>query len=100
MAENSTRLSGYAVAYYLITTILAIINGIIFTLIIKPGSITGSSKGDFVANVKVNQAKSDFGENNKKSVADGLLDIIRNCFPPNIVEAMIDQTTTYRACSD
>merc|ERR1711981_858354 len=55
MAENSTKLSGYAVAYYLITTIIAIINGIIFSVIIRPGKVESTTdKASFVANVDAN----------------------------------------------
>merc|ERR1711981_555864 len=61
MAENSTVLSGYAVAYYLITTIVAIINGIIFSVIIRPGKLSdGKSKDDVLLEVDENQAKADF----------------------------------------
>ena len=31
-----------------------------------------------------------------KGVADGLLDIVRNCFPRNVVEATFNQASTYR----
>lgn len=87
MAESGGKLSGYAIGYYLTTTILAIINGIIFSLIIKPGR-----SDTFDANLI--QTSKEITE--RKGVADGLLDIIRNCFPPNIIEAAVDQARTYR----
>ena len=86
MAESGGKLSGYAIVYYLSTTVLAIINGIIFSLIIKPG------KGNF----KVEDVNTSREITQRKGVADGLLDIIRNCFPPNIIEAAIDQASSYR----
>lgn len=87
MAETGGKLIGWAVAYYLTTTILAIINGIIFAVIIKPGKRNTNIKNDVIT---INTVTA------KKTVVDGLLDIIRNCFPPNIIEATIDQTSTFR----
>jgi len=91
MAESGGKLSLYAVVYYLTTTILAIINGIIFSLIIKPGRRVNPTDNNITVTRSINQ---------RKGVADGLLDIVRNCFPPNIIEATIDQASTSRKFPD
>lgn len=87
MSETRTKMMGWAVGYYLLTTILAIINGIIFAVIVKPGQRqTTAIRTNTTYNVNARE----------QSVADGLLDIVRNCFPPNIVHAMIQQATSAR----
>lgn len=91
MAESGGKLSLYAVAYYLTTTILAIINGIVFSLIIKPGRRVNPTDNKITVTRSITQ---------RKGVADGLLDIVRNCFPPNIIEATIDQASTNRVFPD
>ena len=72
MAENSSQLSVYAIAYYLTTTVIAIILGIVMSLIIKPGSRISSADQTALESLYNNETR----EGN--SVADGLLDIIRN----------------------
>uniref|UniRef100_A0A061QLM1 Amino acid transporter n=1 Tax=Cupiennius salei TaxID=6928 RepID=A0A061QLM1_CUPSA len=82
-----TRLTGKiglrAVGYYLCTTVLAIILGIILVSSIRPG--VGQS--------------SDLQDDNKKATKlslpeDTMMDLIRNMFPPNIMEATIKQSST------
>lgn len=83
LAESSGVLSLYAVIYYLTTTILAIILGIIMSVAIKPGK-------------NVNRAGTQSSSKSlpTKSVADGLLDIIRNMFPNNIIQASFEQASS------
>merc|ERR1712048_614451 len=85
MSASAGKLAGFAMGYYILTTVLAIINGIITAVIFKPGS--NLNKGA-VTTIKAITTK--------KTVVDGLLDIVRNCFPPNIVEAAIDQAVSTR----
>jgi len=85
LAGSSGKLSIYAVIYYLTTTIIAIIIGIIVSVAIKPGS-----------NVDRDEVASGAAVTQRKSVVDGLLDIVRNCFPDNIIEATFDQASTAR----
>lgn len=85
LAGNSGKLSLYAVGYYLTTTVLAIILGIVISVIIKPGS-----------NVTRDEINTSREITERKSVVDGLLDIVRNCFPDNIIEATFDQASTAR----
>ncbi|XP_077882393.1 excitatory amino acid transporter 5 isoform X2 [Ictidomys tridecemlineatus] len=80
-AKTSSRLGILTVAYYLWTTFLAVIVGIIMVSIIHPGGA----------------AQKEITEQSGKPVmssADALLDLIRNMFPANLVEATFKQYRT------
>ena len=85
LAGASGRLSGYAMLYYLCTTVISIILGIVMSVIVKPG------KG---LNTGIKESKA------PQTVADGLLDIIRNLIPPNVVAAMLEQSSTMRTADN
>jgi len=72
-----------AVVYYMATTILAVILGIILVTSIKPGA------GGFNEEDLQEQA----GKRNI-TTADTLMDLLRNCFPPNIIQAGLQQYKT------
>ncbi|XP_069644813.1 excitatory amino acid transporter 5 isoform X1 [Haliaeetus albicilla] len=80
-AKTSSRLGIITVTYYLWTTFVAVIVGIIMVSIIHPG---GAAQ------------KEDTEEGGKPimSSADALLDLIRNMFPANLVEATFKQYRT------
>ncbi|KAF3695730.1 Excitatory amino acid transporter 1 [Channa argus] len=88
MAALDSRASGKmgmrAVVYYTTTTIIAVFIGIVVVLIIHPGK---GSKDEFTRQQKIEQI----------STADAFLDLIRNMFPPNIVEACTKQFKTQYA---
>jgi len=79
------RMGTRALVYYFVTTAVAVVIGITMVLIIKPG---------------VNIVKEDLGEvkeTMKASTLDAFLDLIRNMFPENLVQACFQQIqTTYR----
>jgi len=79
--KKSAFLGSRAVLYYFGTTICAVILGIVLVVSIQPGSGNTSELSN---------------EENKRYVttADTLMDLIRNAFPPNLVEACIKQTST------
>uniref|UniRef100_A0A8C9S3I8 Amino acid transporter n=1 Tax=Scleropages formosus TaxID=113540 RepID=A0A8C9S3I8_SCLFO len=85
MAALDSRASGKmgmrAVVYYMTTTIIAVFIGIIMVLIIHPGK---GSKDEFTRQQKIEQV----------SPADAFLDLIRNMFPPNLVQACTQQFKT------
>ncbi|KAM3868496.1 solute carrier family 1 member 3a [Diretmus argenteus] len=85
MAALDSRASGKmgmrAVVYYTTTTIIAVFIGIVMVLIIHPGK---GSKDEFGKQEKIEQV----------SPADAFLDLIRNMFPPNLVEACMKQFKT------
>ncbi|XP_059830014.1 excitatory amino acid transporter 1-like isoform X1 [Hypanus sabinus] len=67
-----------AVIYYTTTTVLAVITGIIMVLIIHPG---GGGKDKMHREGKIEKVHS----------ADAFMDLVRNMFPPNLVEACFKQ---------
>ncbi|KAG8518957.1 Excitatory amino acid transporter 5, partial [Galemys pyrenaicus] len=80
-AKTSSRLGILTVAYYLWTTFLAVIVGIIMVSVIHPGGA----------------AQKEVTEQSGKPImssADALLDLIRNMFPANLVEATFKQHRT------
>ncbi|XP_058492864.1 excitatory amino acid transporter 1-like [Solea solea] len=85
MAALDSRASGKmgmkAVIYYTTTTVIAVFIGIVMVLIIHPGK---GSKDEFTKQQVVE----------KVSPADAFLDLIRNMFPPNLVEACTKQFKT------
>ena len=68
-----------AIVYYIVTTIMAVILGIVLVVSIKPGG------GGEVA---------DTGEKKNVTTADTMMDLLRNCFPPNILQATLQQYKT------
>ncbi|XP_065070065.1 excitatory amino acid transporter 1-like isoform X2 [Rhopilema esculentum] len=76
--QASGRLGRRAICYYMGTTILAVILGIILVLIINPGG----------------KAAPNTEKKKQRDVIplDSVLDLIRNLFPPNIVAACFEQT--------
>ncbi|XP_055302995.1 excitatory amino acid transporter 1 isoform X2 [Sitodiplosis mosellana] len=82
----SGKIAKRAITYYLTTTISAVILGIILVTTIRPGVIGGDN--NFATNTT---SKSD---SKKVYTVDTLLDLIRNVFPPNIIEATIAQSST------
>lgn len=73
-----------AVVYYMATTVLAVILGIILVVAIRPGI---SSDPDV-------DTDEDKEEQRPVLTADTLMDLLRNCFPPNIIQATIQQHQT------
>ena len=80
----SGKVGGRAVAYYMATTIFAVILGIILVTAIQPGG--GQSSG-------VEEAGKE-AEKRNVTTADTLMDLVRNCFPPNIIQATVQQYRT------
>ncbi|XP_009906343.1 excitatory amino acid transporter 5 [Dryobates pubescens] len=80
-AKTSSRLGIITVTYYLWTTFVAVVVGIIMVSIIHPGGA----------------AQKEITEDGGKPImssADALLDLIRNMFPANLVEATFKQYRT------
>ncbi|XP_055616647.1 excitatory amino acid transporter 3-like [Toxorhynchites rutilus septentrionalis] len=80
----SGKIGGRAVLYYVITTVMAVILGIVLVLLVKPGRGAEESNGDIGAK----------GEMRNVTTADTLLDLVRNMFPPNLVQACLQQYQT------
>ena len=70
----SGKIGGRAVLYYVTTTLLAVTLGIILTVTIQPGA--------------ANTGTAIHGQTEDKQGAavDTLLDLVTNCFPPNLIQ--------------
>nr|XP_046170281.1 neutral amino acid transporter B(0)-like [Oncorhynchus gorbuscha] len=78
------KLGGWAMLFFLVTTLIASAIGVIMAFIISPGSNTGSKP-----------ILLDDGElPPTKEVVDSFLDLIRNIFPSNLVSAAFQSYAT------
>ncbi|KFB51102.1 AGAP006718-PA-like protein [Anopheles sinensis] len=80
----SKKIGGRAVLYYLATTVLAVILGIVLVITIKPGSNSDEET----------EEGSGSGVGRNVTTVDTLLDLVRNMFPPNLVQACTQQYQT------
>ncbi|XP_072319595.1 neutral amino acid transporter B(0) [Eucyclogobius newberryi] len=79
------KLGGWAMLFFLVTTLIASSIGVIMAFIIKPGAITGDKPVVAGLAEDVPQAKE---------VIDSFLDLIRNIFPSNLVSAAFQSYAT------
>lgn len=77
----SKKIGFRAIAFYLITTLMAVILGIVLVMLIKPGHSSGE-----VISKKI--------EHKKVYAPDLIMDIPRNLFPPNIIQACFETYET------
>ncbi|MGH0151170.1 UNVERIFIED_CONTAM: hypothetical protein FKN15_032546 [Acipenser sinensis] len=86
MSSLDSRASGKmgvrAVVYYMVTTFIAVFIGIVMVMIIRPGR--GHRDSSVPMESKIEQIQA----------VDAFLDLIRNMFPPNLVEACFKQYKT------
>uniref|UniRef100_A0A3B4WGJ0 Amino acid transporter n=1 Tax=Seriola lalandi dorsalis TaxID=1841481 RepID=A0A3B4WGJ0_SERLL len=80
-SKASGKMGVRAVIYYMVTTLIAVFIGIVIVIIIRPGKGSRDSPVTNSGNIEPVQA------------ADAFLDLIRNMFPPNLVEACFKQET-------
>ncbi|XP_056383844.1 excitatory amino acid transporter 2 isoform X1 [Hyla sarda] len=81
-AKSSGRLGTRAMVYYMSTTIIAAVLGVILVLAIHPGD------------PKLKKQLGKGIENDEVSSLDAFLDLIRNLFPENLVQACFQQIQT------
>ncbi|XP_076583071.1 excitatory amino acid transporter 4 isoform X2 [Chaetodon auriga] len=81
-SKASGKMGVRAVVYYMVTTLIAVFIGIVIVIIIRPGKGSRDSPVTNSGNIEPVQA------------ADAFLDLIRNMFPPNLVEACFKQYKT------
>uniref|UniRef100_A0A3Q1H040 Amino acid transporter n=1 Tax=Anabas testudineus TaxID=64144 RepID=A0A3Q1H040_ANATE len=81
-SEVSGKIGLWAVIYYFSTTIIAVILGIILVMTIKPGV---SQTADNIDRT---------GTTPNVTTTDTLLDLVRNMFPENLVQACFQQNIT------
>lgn len=85
-AKATGRVGRRALIYYLSTTILAVILGIVLVVAIRPGD--------------TEEEKTGTKEVQPVRTLDAFLDLIRSCFPSNIVAATFQQKKTKYAKAD
>lgn len=78
-AKSSGRLGTRAMVYYMSTTVIAAILGVILVLVIHPG------------NPKMRAGLGQGKKNGDVSSVDAFFDLIRNLFPENLVQACFQQ---------
>ncbi|XP_055355137.1 excitatory amino acid transporter-like [Paramacrobiotus metropolitanus] len=92
LAQMDSQTSGHiglrAVIYYLTTTVLAVILGIVLVVTIRPGEFAGSQIEDPDSLKAPGEAAEPI------TTPDTFLDLIRNMFPPNIIQATIQSYRT------
>ncbi|KAL1023090.1 hypothetical protein UPYG_G00036290 [Umbra pygmaea] len=81
-SKASGKMGMRAVVYYMVTTLIAVFIGIVIVMVIKPGKGHRDSPVASSGTIEPVQA------------ADAFLDLIRNMFPPNLVEACFKQYKT------
>uniref|UniRef100_A0A8C4TE30 Amino acid transporter n=1 Tax=Erpetoichthys calabaricus TaxID=27687 RepID=A0A8C4TE30_ERPCA len=81
-AKSSGRMGSRAMVYYMSTTVIAAILGVILVLSFHPG------------NPKLKRQVSMASKNQEVSSVDAFLDLIRNLFPENLVQACFQQIQT------
>ncbi|XP_044058550.1 neutral amino acid transporter B(0) isoform X1 [Siniperca chuatsi] len=79
------KLGGWAMLFFLITTLIASSIGVVMAFILTPGSVS-------VAKPKVQGLDGDVPAS--KEVIDSFLDLIRNIFPSNLVSAAFQSYAT------
>ncbi|KAG7321949.1 hypothetical protein KOW79_014807 [Hemibagrus wyckioides] len=79
------KLGGWAMLFFLVTTLISSAIGVIMAFIIQPGSSQGT---------KPKMAFIDENVPESKEVADSFLDLIRNIFPSNLVAAAFQSYAT------
>ncbi|XP_018566847.1 excitatory amino acid transporter 3 [Anoplophora glabripennis] len=80
----SRKIAFRSIFYYSATTVSAVILGMILVVTIRPG-----------VGVKPMEASNEKYVTREVLTQDTLLDLIRNVFPPNIVQACVSQSQTY-----
>ncbi|MBN3306131.1 excitatory amino acid transporter 4 [Amia ocellicauda] len=81
-SKASGKMGIRAVVYYMVTTVIAVFIGIVMVMIIRPGKGHRDSPTPTSSSIEQVQA------------TDAFLDLIRNMFPPNLVEACFKQYKT------
>lgn len=83
-AKSSGRMGSRALAYYFGTTLLAAILGIVLVIVIHPGN----------PKIKQEAMKAVKDTDTKVSTLDAMLDLVRNMFPENLLQAAFSNVKT------
>ncbi|KAF6736872.1 Neutral amino acid transporter B(0) [Oryzias melastigma] len=77
------KLGGWAMLFFLVTTLIASAIGVVMAFIIKPGAVTVTKPPSLDEEVPAS-----------KEIIDSFLDLIRNIFPSNLVSAAFQSYAT------
>ena len=88
----SGKIGSRAVAFYLTTTFLSVVMGIILSVTIQPGISWSSSSNEAVQTSNKTISTKNF---RNTTTVDTILDLIRNMAPPNLVQATTEQYQTH-----
>ena len=80
MYRLSGKIGSRAVLYYVTTTLLAVSLGILLTVTIQPGAANTDTVIHSAA------------EDKQGTAVDTLLDLVTNCFPPNLIQVLFNDT--------
>nr|AKN21395.1 slc1a-5 [Schmidtea mediterranea] len=83
-AKSSGKMGLYAIVYYVVTTLMAVILGIILVVAIHPGN----------PNIKKSLGPGSMTKKTDTDTLDAFLDLIRNLLPVNLIEACFRQSQT------
>jgi solute carrier family 1 (high affinity glutamate transporter) protein 2 len=83
-AASSGRMGSRAIAYYFGTTMLAAVLGIVLVLVIHPGN----------PKIKQEAMKNVEETDTKVSTMDAMMDLVRNMFPENLLQAAFSNVKT------
>ncbi|XP_067108651.1 excitatory amino acid transporter 1-like isoform X2 [Osmerus mordax] len=81
-SKATGRMGVQALLYYMVTTIIAVFTGIVVVVLIQPGKGTKDTPSPSSGRIEVVQTP------------DAFLDLVRNMFPSNLVEACFKQYKT------
>lgn len=84
----SGKIGTRAVLFYLTTTFLSVVLGIILVVTVQPGVDRSSNPTSGNGSTLVS------GKFKNSTTADTLMDLVRNMFPPNILQACLEQVQT------
>lgn len=87
--SSSGKIGARAISYYLITTFMAVLLGIILVTTIRPGVDRNETNSTEQTNVQASSSKL-----RSSTTVDTMLDLVRNMFPENIIQACLEQYQT------
>ncbi|GAA42453.2 glutamate synthase [NADH] [Clonorchis sinensis] len=82
--KSSGKIGSYALIYYVVTTLLATVLGIVLVLSIHPGN----------PNIRKNLGEGTIEERRPETL-DSVMDLLRNLFPENLIQACIQQQQSF-----
>lgn len=86
--SSSGRIGARAITYYMITTCMAVLLGVILVVSIRPG-VDRNATENATEPIQLTSSRL-----RSSTTTDTMLDLVRNMFPPNIIQACLEQYQT------